>query len=470
MERFEAEQFVAFLDKIEKLKSVPRHCVTSDGTQEYVAGHCWRMAMMAYLMKDELGEIDIDKVIRMCLWHDIGEAVTGDVPTFLKNEAHEEAEKNEVDKLLSELPKPLYEEVSTLFAEIEALETKEAKVYKALDKLEAVIQHNESDISTWLPLEYELQQTYAAQNVVGFPFLESLQEQAVKRTKEKIAEQEEKAAKGNAQEAAAAITVQAVGETAAAADAQAVVESEAVAGAQMVEEAKSAADAQTVEEAESAMDTQAAGVAQAAGEAESAEDAQAVGKTATAVDTQAGEPSGESKEPDKSLGEAAGGIEVKSGMTKRQLRREEKETQKRLAREEKERQKRLAQEEKEAQKRREQEEKQRSRQEKRDARAIAREERRKECKALWHVAELAILITFVVLAIDQSGVYGFLGVWLFIALMVASVVALLYGILCAVRKKRCGIIFFVAIMGIILCTAWFVFLIFGQGLGGPVPN
>ncbi len=76
-----------------------------------------------------------------------------------------------------------------MFAEMDALETKEARVYKALDKLEAVIQHNESDIGTWLPLEYELQQTYAAKSVQGLPFLECLQDACVKETKRKIAEE-----------------------------------------------------------------------------------------------------------------------------------------------------------------------------------------------------------------------------------------------------------------------------------------
>mgnify|MGYP000301479291 CR=1 FL=1 len=76
-----------------------------------------------------------------------------------------------------------------LFAEMNALETDEAKVYKALDKLEAVIAHNESDISTWLPLEYELQQTYAAESVKGFPILEEIQRLAVEKTLEKIAEE-----------------------------------------------------------------------------------------------------------------------------------------------------------------------------------------------------------------------------------------------------------------------------------------
>ena len=50
-----------------------------------------------------------------------------------------------------------------------------------------MIAHNESDISTWLPLEYELQQTYAAESVKGFPILEEIQRLAVEKTLEKIA-------------------------------------------------------------------------------------------------------------------------------------------------------------------------------------------------------------------------------------------------------------------------------------------
>ena len=191
MQGFTPEQFISFLGRVEKLKSVPRHCVTSDGVTENVAAHSWRMALMAYLLKDELPDVDIDKVIRMCLIHDLGEAVTGDIPTFEKTQEHEQMEKEALDGLLRELPEALYQEFTALLAEMEALQTREARVYKALDKLEAVIQHNESDISTWLPLEYELQKTYAAKSVLGFPFLEKLQEQAVKDTDEKIREKEE---------------------------------------------------------------------------------------------------------------------------------------------------------------------------------------------------------------------------------------------------------------------------------------
>lgn len=184
--QFTDQQFIQFLGRVEKLKSVPRHCFTADGVQENVAAHSWRMTLMAFLLEEELKEIDMDKVIRMCLIHDLGEAVTGDIPTFEKTAAHEETERKAIDSLLKELPDPIYKKLSGLFEEMEALETKEAKVYKALDKLEAVIQHNESDIATWLPLEYDLQKTYAAESVKGFPFLESLQRQALEDTETKI--------------------------------------------------------------------------------------------------------------------------------------------------------------------------------------------------------------------------------------------------------------------------------------------
>ena len=148
MDGFSARQFTDFLNRVEKLKSVRRHCVTADGEPETVAAHTWRTALMAYLLKDELGDIDIDRVIRMCLIHDIGEAVTGDIPTFEKNGGHERTERQAVEDLLGGLPGALAEELKALFAEMEALETKEAKVYKALDRLEAVISHKESDMST----------------------------------------------------------------------------------------------------------------------------------------------------------------------------------------------------------------------------------------------------------------------------------------------------------------------------------
>ena len=78
-------------------------------------------------------------------------------------------------------------ELKTLYAEMDALETDEARLYKALDKLEAVIQHNESDIATWLPREYELNLTYADESVAFSDYLKRLREEIRRETRDKIA-------------------------------------------------------------------------------------------------------------------------------------------------------------------------------------------------------------------------------------------------------------------------------------------
>ena len=76
----------------------------------------------------------------------------------------------------------------SLYAEMEALATPEARLYKALDKLEAVIQHNEADIATWLPLEYDLNIAYGADEVAWNGYLRRLKEAANEISRQKIAE------------------------------------------------------------------------------------------------------------------------------------------------------------------------------------------------------------------------------------------------------------------------------------------
>ena len=173
----------------EKLKCNTRHCYTSNGRHESVAEHSWRIALMAMLIAPEFPEADMDKVIRMCLIHDLGEAFTGDIPTFYKTEADTEKEDAVFDAWVKTLPEETAREFSALLVEMNALETVEAKIYKALDKMEAVIQHNESDISTWLPLEYDLQLRYGAENVQFSPWFRELKAEIDDWTRRKIAEQ-----------------------------------------------------------------------------------------------------------------------------------------------------------------------------------------------------------------------------------------------------------------------------------------
>ena len=89
----EARKLLEALHVAERLKDVTRHCYTSGGRHESVAEHCWRMALMAYFVSDEFPDLDMGKVIKMCLIHDLGEAFTGDVPSFLKNGGDEQKEE-----------------------------------------------------------------------------------------------------------------------------------------------------------------------------------------------------------------------------------------------------------------------------------------------------------------------------------------------------------------------------------------
>ena len=128
--------------------------------------------------------------MKMCLIHDLGEAFTGDVPTFEKTEKDEEKEALLLNEWVKQLPEPFAKEMQELYREMEERQTLEARIYKALDNLEALIQHNESDISTWIPLEYDLQMTYGNDKVKFSEYLTRLRDQVRDDSKRKIAEQD----------------------------------------------------------------------------------------------------------------------------------------------------------------------------------------------------------------------------------------------------------------------------------------
>lgn len=187
----EIQAYLNFLNIAEKLKCNTRHSYTSSGRHESVAEHSWRLALMAYLVREEFPEADMDRVIQMCLFHDMGEAVTGDIPCFEKTGREEAAEEEAVARLLQQLPAPSRRTVEQLFQEMKEQQTVEAKLYKALDKLEALIQHNEADISTWIPLEYELQMTYGTEECGFSEYLKKLRDAVREESVRKIKEEKE---------------------------------------------------------------------------------------------------------------------------------------------------------------------------------------------------------------------------------------------------------------------------------------
>lgn len=184
----EARKLLEALTVAERLKDATRHCYTKNGRHESVAEHSWMMTLIAFFIKDEFPEVNMDKVIKMCIIHDLGEAFTGDIPTFEKTEINEKTEETLLYEWINTLPENYKTEMTALYDEMAKRETIEAKIYKAIDSLEALIQHNISDLSTWIPKEYELNKTYADDKVAFSEYLKELREEIRKDTLNKLGE------------------------------------------------------------------------------------------------------------------------------------------------------------------------------------------------------------------------------------------------------------------------------------------
>ena len=116
----EARELLKAMAVAVRLKDTTRHCYTEKGRHESVAEHCWMAALMAFFLQDEFPEADMDKVIRMCLIHDLGEAFTGDIPTFEKTDAHRDTEDRLLQDWVAGFPEHQREEFRTLLSEMEA--------------------------------------------------------------------------------------------------------------------------------------------------------------------------------------------------------------------------------------------------------------------------------------------------------------------------------------------------------------
>ena len=103
-------EFLEILHVAERLKDAGRHCTTSKGRRESVAEHSWRIALMAMLLREEFPALDMDRVVDMCLIHDLGECFTGDIPTFRKTDADRKTE----DALLADWVESLPPELAAL--------------------------------------------------------------------------------------------------------------------------------------------------------------------------------------------------------------------------------------------------------------------------------------------------------------------------------------------------------------------
>lgn len=180
------EKVLQFLSLAEKLKCQTRHSWTTNGRQESVAEHVYRLMVFVWLLKDEFPDCDMNRVMELALFHDMGEALTGDIPAFEKGREDEKIEEEAQQRIADMLPEPYRARLSSIFKEVEEKETKESRLLQAMDKLEALIQHNEADLSTWLPLEYELQLTYGQEQTKDIPYMRKLRQRVYEDSVEKM--------------------------------------------------------------------------------------------------------------------------------------------------------------------------------------------------------------------------------------------------------------------------------------------
>ncbi len=134
-----------FLREAERLKRVYRTSWTSSGQQESVASHTWRLSLMALVFEPFFPAIDIGRLLKICIVHDLGEAIGGDIPATAQHDRHPKAaqERHDLLLLLEPLPESIKQEILALWDEYEAAHSPEARIAKALDKLETILQHNQ---------------------------------------------------------------------------------------------------------------------------------------------------------------------------------------------------------------------------------------------------------------------------------------------------------------------------------------
>jgi putative hydrolase of HD superfamily len=170
-----AHAILDFLRLAEGLKTTTRNAWTSTGTQESVAEHSWRLGLLAMVVQPEFPEVDVARLLKMCLIHDLGEVIRGDVPAPDQAElpgGKAAEERRDLLTVLAPLPASLKGEIVQLWDEYEAAVTPVARLAKALDKLETILQHTQGRNPE--DFDYAFNLAYGRGYTTGHPLLSAL--------------------------------------------------------------------------------------------------------------------------------------------------------------------------------------------------------------------------------------------------------------------------------------------------------
>ena len=162
------KQQLDFSLEIDKEKNVFRQThLSGHGRNENDAEHAWHMAVMAYLLREYANEdVDIAKVMLMCLIHDIVEIDAGDTYAYDEDGKKTQKEREEAAKqrIFSILPKDQMEELTSLFEEFEAGVSAESRYARAMDNLQPLILNDSNDGGDWKDHGVKAEQVYARQS------------------------------------------------------------------------------------------------------------------------------------------------------------------------------------------------------------------------------------------------------------------------------------------------------------------
>lgn len=183
-----------FLRRAERLKDTVRSGYTSGGRQESVADHTWRLCLMALLIHNHFPDVDFARLVKICVVHDLGEAIGGDIPAPEQAAvgAKSDQERRDLLNLLSPLPPRQQDEITALWDEYEAAATPEARLAKALDKLETLLQHTQG--ANPPDFNYRFNLDYGRQYTSGDPFIEAIREVLDEETERRAVEAESRGA------------------------------------------------------------------------------------------------------------------------------------------------------------------------------------------------------------------------------------------------------------------------------------
>ncbi len=144
---------IQFIKEIDKIKYIQRRtCLFNSDRPENDAEHSWHLALMAIALSEHANKpVDILKVIKMVLIHDIVEIDSGDVFVYDKSKSHKNTEEEfaAAKRIFGLLPENQAKELIDLWKEFEDGETDDAKFAKSLDKLEPLLQNFSNNGGTW---------------------------------------------------------------------------------------------------------------------------------------------------------------------------------------------------------------------------------------------------------------------------------------------------------------------------------